>query len=614
MNLRFSLERLVTAWLALMAVATCTGTVLALRDGRFTAAVAWPSLAAGAAVALAVVWSMRRQTSLPRPGVGDIILGVVLLLASLRAFLWLVTIRGAAVMVLSPFNLGDMALHITFIQHLVRGAPFWPENPLLSGAPLHYPLGTDIWNAVLVLAGHPFLEGFILTGVLGSVALTYALWRWGRAFGTAAFLLGGGLAGFAIFAHGQFHDHLEAVQWKNLFLTMWVTQRGLLYALPAGLLLLSWWRDTLTGAGAGGRAAPLWIQVLLYAAMPLFNLHAFVFLSVVLASVFLAGRGGRAERGSLVVVVAAFLPATGLVWLVTGGFAAKSLIRWYPGWMQEDGGWWFWLLNFGLWIPLGVWLLLRIVWWRDEEGPVFDKEGHDAAGLLTLPDEEPSGGRAAAARSMRAAWAFCFPAMAVFALCCLISFATWPWDNTKLMLWSLLVLAPFMWSLLLAALPWWARGLLCFGLFFSGALALAAGLDQRHGYQLADRAEWAQVAHAVGRLPAASRVAVVPIYDHPVLLCGQAVSMGYDGHLWSHGHDYGAVQRDLGILMAGEPGWEDAARRLGVRYLFWGRRESAKYPQSFQPWKRGATVLDRSPAGTLFDLVPVLGPVPTANP
>ena len=59
----------------------------------------------------------------------------------------------------------------------------------------------------------------------------------------AGFLFNGGLAGFEFFQTHQFIDYqAERIAWKSIPLTMFVTQRGLLYAIPAGLLLLLHWR------------------------------------------------------------------------------------------------------------------------------------------------------------------------------------------------------------------------------------------------------------------------------------------------------------------------------------------------------------------------------------
>ena len=69
---------------------------------------------------------------------------------------------------------------------------------------------------------------------------------------------------------------------------MFVTQRGLLYAIPAGVLLLWHWREKFFRQGAQGQEGrrsgplPFWVELSLYASMPLFHVHTFLALSIVL--------------------------------------------------------------------------------------------------------------------------------------------------------------------------------------------------------------------------------------------------------------------------------------------------------------------------------------------
>ena len=49
-------------------------------------------------------------------------------LVAARIFLWLIFTEGNAIKVLSPNNLGDMSLHLTYINYLASGAPFWPGS------------------------------------------------------------------------------------------------------------------------------------------------------------------------------------------------------------------------------------------------------------------------------------------------------------------------------------------------------------------------------------------------------------------------------------------------------------------------------------------------------
>ena len=112
----------------------------------------------------------------------------------------------------------------------------------------------------------------------------------GGAFGIAAFLFNGGIAGFQLLSTGKWLDYQgeATIAWKSIPLAMFVTQRGLLYAIPAGVLLLYQWRakyfpranDSKTDSARA--PLPFWVECSLYATMPLFHLHTFIALSITL--------------------------------------------------------------------------------------------------------------------------------------------------------------------------------------------------------------------------------------------------------------------------------------------------------------------------------------------
>jgi hypothetical protein len=560
--------RILTAGLVFTGVSTVTAAVFGELAGRIEVRMAWISLILGALAALFTA----RGASAPRQKitVADVVLFAVFGVAGLRAFLWVIYPQGGEIRVLSPHNLGDMALHLNLIHRWANGGSFWPENPFLGGASFAYHPGMDLWNAVLRTVGLPVLPGLRWTGLLGTAAAAVALWRWGRGFTMAAFLFAGGLGILALLPISGFDALQQEEAWKNPFLAMFVTQRGLLYSLPAGLVLLTVWRTQL-GGGDGPRL-PLLAQVVLYAGMPLFNAPAFLFLSAVLAGCALAAWRGSGIRPFLSLGLASVVPASWLVRMVTADFTAPSALRFAPGWMQEGGGVWFWLWNFGLLLPLVIMLGIHLLLGGGERvARVFYAVG---AGTLV----------------------FCF----------MFLIAPWAWDNTKLILWGWLAVAPFIWTELLARRQAWLRSVACVTLFASGAAALVTGLDARHGYKLADRAEWADAQVMLRQVPVNARLACAPGYDHPVLLLGQPVVMGYDGHLFSQGLDYAPVRGELDRLMEGREDWRDAARRLGVRYLLWGPREKALWPGSGRPWEACGPRLHASAHGDLYQLTPCL--------
>ncbi len=562
--------RLLCGGLVFVAISTTAFAGMATLAGKMTPTSCWLSLFLGVIAAALTM----RSVKAPRQKIthAEVILFVVFALASLRAFLWVIYPRGSEVMVLSPHNLGDMALHLNLIQRWANGGAFWPENPFLAGAIFAYHPGVDLWNAILRVMGIPLYAGLRWVGLLGAAATATALWRWGRGFAVAGFLFAGGLGGLAYFLMLHTDATQADIAWKNSFLTMFVTQRGMLYSLPAGLVLMSVWRAQLNN-DAQGPHLPALAQVTLYASMPLFNAPAFLFLSTILAACAIAGWRVGAARNFIVVGIVSIIPATWLVRMVTVHFTAPSALRFSPGWMPEGNSLLFWIQNFGLFLPLVI--VLVVLLWKSSSTDNAVRP-FVAVGVMTL--------------------AFCF----------LFIMAPWAWDNTKLLIWGYLTLLPFLYTHLLARLSGWARNGLYILLFAAGAVALVAGLDARHGYPLAHREELASMQTMLRRVPVNARLACAPGYDHPALLLGQPVVMGYEGHLYSQGLDYTPVQRELNDLMLGTDNWRNAARHLGVHYLFWGEREKAAWPQSAQPWRECAIQLAKEKSGVLYLLTPCL--------
>src|SRR6184192_2691298 len=211
---------------------------------------------------------------------------------AVRSFCWLFYIDGSDYKIQSPNNLGDLSLHLTLIKNFANGVALWPDNPIYVFSKLRYPAGIDLFNALLSLVHVDLITGLVWVGLVGSLATFYAFYRWGGAFAVAGFLFNGGIAGFQVLNNLKVLDYQgdKSIAWKSVPLTMFVTQRGLLYAIPAGLLLLWSWRQRFrTGAVAGiadpGRSAdrstavndhdynalPLWVELSVYASMPLFH-------------------------------------------------------------------------------------------------------------------------------------------------------------------------------------------------------------------------------------------------------------------------------------------------------------------------------------------------------
>jgi hypothetical protein len=610
---------------------------------------------------------------------------------ALRSFCNVLFIDNNELKIQNPNNLGDLSLHLTYIKNFASGVPLWPDNPIYVFSKLRYPAGIDLFNALLVCLDMDMIRGLVWAGLLSSAALCFTLYRWGGTFAIAGFLFNGGVAGLQWFRNYEWNDYQTSnyIAWKSLALTMLVTQRGLLYALPVGLLLLYQWRAKFfpptdpTGVARPARPPlPLWVELTLYATMPLFHVHTFMALSVVLLFLFFFLDAAARWQLALLAVLA-FLPATFFVYLITDHFQAGSVMHWNPGWVLNNGdfnrplaafssqpgsvppptpGFFgtvkhfveFWGINFGIAIPLIIALLVLVVvqTWkrRDEAAPVkirlvyllgtlavllvlvvasyaYLSLGSSLFVVLTLiPPATIAVLIPLFAFLLHRNWkqtipvspsfAFVIPAVILFLFSCLVKTAPWEWDNIKLIIWAYLIVLPFLWKDLVSRWIFPVRAVVCVALFASGFFTLFGGLAAgRTGYGMADRNEYDAVGAAVKQIPLDARFAAFPTYNHPLLLQGRKVIVGYPGHVWTQGFNYGDDSNKLQSLMNGAPGWKETAKYFKARYLFWGREEIKNYPSSVRPWEKESKLVVTGPWGSIYDLEsPPDSPVPVPAP
>jgi hypothetical protein len=564
------------------------------------------------------------------------------LIFAVRSFCWLLFIDGEQLSIQSPNNLGDLALHIAHIRNFASGVALWPDNPIYVFSKLRYPVGVDLFNGLLSRLNVDLIKGLVWTGLFASLATFYAFYRWGGTFAVAGFLFNGGLVGFQFLKTFKFLDYqgVNTIAWKSVPLTMFVTQRGFLYAIPAALVLLWHWREKFFRSSAQDRPhspLPFWVELSLYASMPLFHLHTFLALSIVLACLFIIG-DLRMRRDLLTLIAGAVLPATFFVWLITDQFQAKSVLEWHPGWVQDEGDFklpfhTFWLINFGFLVPVVLLVVGLLSWrvWKSGGTRKFELLGAIALGAMALSiwclwergfGLVPLGflfvsitafaGALYWVSMNEYAWneklpeeiAFVFAAVAIFVFGYFVKTAPWGWDNLKLIVWAYFLVLPFLWSQLIAHWPISARVPICIALFGSGFVSLFGGLAAgREGFGFANRAEVDGVGDAVRKLPVEARFAAYPTYNHPLLLQGRKVVMGYPGHLWTQGfNEYGNVEQKLRQLMAGSGDWRGSAHYLRARYIFWGRLEQTNFPKSSRPWERTAKLVASGNWGAIYDL------------
>src|SRR5437762_9314473 len=391
--------------------ATVCGLVIGMLAGGLNATVAWVALILAAGFALLAYLrttdSERQAAALDREKsktwkyrkLPIWILAGFFTIFAVRSFCWLLFVDGTELKIQSPMNLGDLGLHLTHIQFFANGVRLWPSNPIyVFSHHLRYPAGIDFFNALLLKAGVDLIPGLVWVGLLASVGTFFAFYRWGGGFAIAGFLFNGGLAGFQFLRNFKFVDYQDVnnIAWKSIPLTMFVTQRGLLYAIPAGLVLLWHWREKYFRAYEDRHRSgplPFWVELSLYATMPLFHVHTFMALSIVLMCLFVAG-DPQIRGPILTLLVSAIIPATFFVYVISDHFRAGSVLEFHPGWAQHDDEFKmrffrFWFFNFGILVPLVLTLIGLVGWqmYQSRETRRFESFATIAVGLgaLVLP-------------------------------------------------------------------------------------------------------------------------------------------------------------------------------------------------------------------------------------
>lgn len=596
---------------------------LAFVCGGVTLGVAHAALFIGVATAAAGFWQARNtKLHLPRPRGWEWAAVLLFTLFALRAFLWLVYVEGDKIKVLAPNNVGDFSLHLTYIREVANGVPFWPDNPIFAHTKLSYPIGVDLLHSLVVLCGGDVYRTFIWFGLVGAALTGVMLYRWGGAFTVTGFLCNGGLVGFIGLmamsfdpAKWRLEDFQATFAWKSIPLALFVTQRGFLFALPAGLLLLCSWKARYFTEGEDGpppgSTLPRWGEWLLYASMPVFHFHTFLFLSVLLGVWFCFYAKARLEVLRLVAL--SVVPATLLVLLITEFFHGPKALGLAVGWMQDDPEFLKWfdthLLSHQPATDVGeeavpvaataVWITRPVFWLLNFGVLPF------LVGALIPAIEK----QRAAARERGFLW----PALAVFLICCVVKFAPWEWDNTKLMIWSYLLVLPLLWQHLIRCWPFAVRAIACVALFGSGFLCLLGALQavsdtdpERRAdpdfYVIARRSVLDPLERDLRGISPQARFVARPNYNHPLLLIGRKVTAGYTGHLWSHGYDARAVEAQVKLILNGGNGWREIAKGLGARYLFWGSQEKDTYPESTEPWRTTCRIVAAGDWGIVYDL------------
>jgi hypothetical protein len=175
---------------------------------------------------------------------------------------------------------------------------------------------------------------------------------------------------------------------------------------------------------------------------------------------------------------------------------------------------------------------------------------------------------------------------ALFIVFTVVMLAPWDWDNIKILLWIYLVMAWLIWKTWVSRLSTITAFLIGSVAFFSGTVSLISSLPgNAPGVPLYRAEELWESKTALRHLPEDSVLAVSPDPNHPAMFWGAKVTVGYPGHLWSHGIQSSERERKLDALFKGRGDWPSLAREIMATHIYWGENEKRKYGAFNPPWR-----------------------------
>jgi hypothetical protein len=515
-------------------------------------------------------------------------------------------------------NFGDLPFHLSVISSFAFGHNYPPEDPTFAGVRFTYPFLTDFISAIFVRCGASLRASMLLENILLAVAFVGVLHRWAWELSRdklAAFLtpflviLNGGFGWVLLLWFSQKNEnglfgvltHLPPSftvipettwRWGNAVSSLLVPQRGILLGLPLAVIVFTqWWlairpktekeTNSATASGKGSKKKDRqkkhqdWDAQKLFKAgdessgttskvsllsnptarmvaagivagfLPLTHAHSFVVVMGVGACIALLQRSWRLWITFAVVASVIAIPQ---MWWSTRHSAvnAASFFAWEFGWDHgQDNPVWFWFKNTGLFVPL----LVIAILWRSKE--------------YLIP---------------RRLLLFYLPFTLCFIIPNAVKLAPWIWDNVKVLFYWWLASAPLV-AMLLARL--WKSGfqeriiaaglLVC--LTLAGALDVASIVTRSGEYQLFDPngVRFAEVVKE--QTQPRSLVMHAPVHNTPVFLTGRRSLMGYPGHIWTHGLEFGPRENEIKRIYAGGPDAEMLLGKYEVDYVVVGPLE-----------------------------------------
>jgi hypothetical protein len=542
---------------------------------------------------------------------------------------------------------GDWAAHFTMGSAMAERDLTLTTSPFLNGARFSYPFAANLISAVLVRAGVPFFNAFLVPSYIFSLFLVAMLFYFYKfvfkkssiaILAATIFLFNGGTG----FVH-YFQDIMQSekplytalnpvreytsmdeyfIRWISVVNSQVVPQRAFTLGFPMAVLgllcffgpLLERSRDPQLKSTKKGMLIQT-LGVLIVATLPLVHTHSFLMVAVILSfwCLSLFFKISPKKWSALIKKYLALLVCVLIVALPILKFfffqnaTNQDFIRWFPGWyLQEfDVNWfYFWFLNWGVTPILALAGLAHIAWSEKQ------------ARLQKL--------------------FFFAPFFVIFALANLFLFQPFIWDNTKLIVWSSLGISGLagyslhtIWAYKsrplkspnvssvfhrLKILKTLAAKLIIISIFIfttlSGAIdAWRMIRFEVHTYQMYSKqelelAEWVKINTPKDSLWLTGDKHNLWLYN----LTGRQPMLTFLGWLWTHGYNYSPTERDVRQMFAQPILSNSLFTKYGIDYILIGDHEKTNWGANVIEFQKNFKLVKETQEYQIFQpLAPVEG-------
>lgn len=527
---------MIQASLLFIICSSLTTLLMSLLIGHLSGGIALTGLILG----LGIAFGFYEKDPLKNPPVWQKFILAIFFIMSSFQFLFLLYERNPTdlgIYTLNPNNIGDLPFHINMIRAFARGLEIWPQNPIFSFEVLKYPFGMNLFNAQFEALGVHLRTHLVVTGLFCLLLTFLSLYRWMGLWGVCAFFLSGGFASFSELIHGQAWLSDSSIAWKNLFLAVFVTQRGMLLAIPAGAYLLSeFYQDNAFSWRKKIALAVIW------GALAFFHLHSFFILSLIIGILIVAKRSWQKSWPVAVAALLIALPFLAVSLAPSPSWVNPMKISW--GWMlgEDENILVFLLKNFGTWLALMIVLLWISLRRKINRVVIFSSL------LLTI----------------------------VFFNFML---APWKWDQIKILCWCYLLLNAVMYESIIKHMNWKLQLTTLFIVFYPGLVQIYSAMpafSQRQAVRLFAKKELLSLGPLLKDINPNDRVFIAPRFDHPLFYFGQSVVMGYSGHIWSHGYSPAQLEDKIKSVLS-ETVNLARFRELEAKYILFSSYETESF-------------------------------------